>query len=113
VKMSKYGEKKVTEKFYRMTFSVGEVTEKEIADIRKIMQKLEKIDGVMRCFQNIDRATNRSLDQQLWQAEMEGSDFTIYYRENCEAALNKLLFKLKLKYPDFSLCKEETLQSYI
>ncbi len=111
--MSKYDEKKVTEKFYRMTFSVGDVTEKEIKDIREIMQKLEKVDGVMRCFQNIDRATNRSLEQKKLEVRMEGSDFTIYYRENCEAALNKLLFKLKLKYPDFSLCKEETLQSYV
>jgi len=109
--MSRYGEKKVKEKYYRMTFGIGKVTEKEIKDVREFMQKLEKHDGIMRCFQNIDRATNRS-EQQRFEARTAGTDFTIYYREDSEGKLNKLLFKLKLKFPDFTLVKEETLQSY-
>lgn len=111
--MSRYGEKKVTAKYYRMTFSVGEVNEEQIKDIRKAMQKLEKIDGVMRCFQNIDRATNRSDAQRKYEQRTYGSDFTVYYEEDSEEAMNKLLFKLKLKFPEFTICKEETLQSYV
>ena len=110
--MSRYGEKKVTSKYYRMTFSVGEINEEQIKDIRTTMQKLEKIDGVMRCFQNIDRATTKSDEQKRW-AHTSGSDFTIYYEENSEEAMNKLLFKLKLKFNEFKICKEETLQSYV
>ena len=110
--MSRYGEKKVTGKFYRMTFSVGDdVTEKEIKHVREFMEKLEKQDGIMRCFQNIDRATDRSKEQQ-WERP-GGSDFTIYYYEDSEAKLDKLLFKLRLKFSEFSVCKEETLQSYV
>ena len=107
--MSRYGEKKVKEKFYRMTFSIGDnVTEKEIKLVREFMQKLEKQDGIMRCFQNIDRATTKSKEQQRWQPA-SGSDFTIYYREDSEAKLNKMFFKLRLKFSEFSVCKEETL----
>lgn len=109
--MSKYGEKKVTEKFYRMTFSIGDVTEKEIQHVREYMQKLEKHDGIMRCFQNVDRATIKS--KQQWGVSNRDTDFTIYYREDSEAKLDKLLFKLKLKFPEFIICKEETLQSYV
>ena len=110
--MSKYGDKKVTGKFYRMTFSIGDdVTEKEIKHVREFMQKLEKHDGIMRCFQNVDRATNKS--KQQWGVSNKDTDFTIYYYEDSEAKLDKLLFKLKLKFSEFSICKEETLQSYV
>jgi hypothetical protein len=112
--MSRYDEKKVTGKFYRMTFSIGHnVTEKEIQHVREFMQKLEKQDGIMRCFQNVDRATIKSKEQKVWGGRHEDTDFTIYYYEDSEAKLDKLLFKLKLKFSEFSIHKEETLQSYV
>jgi len=106
--MKKRKEQKV---YYRMTFSMGKVTNEEVDYVRGLMHKLEQHENIMKCFQNRDRATNKSEHQQRM-FFTEGTDFTVYYREEEVDALTKMLFKLKLKFPDFVVHTAQTLQEH-
>ena len=94
-----------------MTFSMGEITADEVTYVRDYMQNLETHDDVIRCFQNITRATDKSEDQQQYFGP-SNKDFTIYYRKKDIELLDRLLFKLKLKFPGFVAHTEQTLQEH-
>ena len=94
-----------------MTFSAGDLTKDEIAYVRDKMNELERHPDVMRCFQNVDRATEKS-EQQQRMFFQSGNEFTIYYRKQEVDAIEKVLFKLRLKFPGFVAHTTQTLQEH-
>lgn len=73
------------------------------------MEKLEKQPMVMKCFQNTNQTPFRG---QLWKPNEAAQDFSIYYREENIESINKFLFKVQLKFPNFIVNSTQTLQEY-
>jgi hypothetical protein len=96
---TKYYEQRV---FYKLQFSMGQLTLDEGDWVRKAMIKLEKQTAVMKCFQNWERTSLLN----------HAPDFSVYYREENVESINKFIFKMQLKFPNFVLHTTQTLQEF-
>ena len=96
-------------KYYKLSFSVDIETIEDVDWVREHMETLEKEPVVMRCFQNIrvhNFTNNPKIQHTDWSSDH--NSFAIYYREENDRAIEKFLFKVKLKFPNF---KHEFTQS--
>lgn len=105
--MKKHKEQKV---FYKLMFSMGQITEEESIFVRKAMEKLETEDEIMRCFQNV-HGNVLDAPESLWPNPLS-PDFSIYYRGIDVDCVNRFLFKIQLKFPNFKVETIQTLQEY-
>lgn len=102
----KHKEQKV---YHKLMFSMGPITEEESTWVREAMEKLEAEEGIMKCFQNVNGhilgAVGRLIDD-------VAPDFSIYYRGDDIDCINRFLFKIQLKFPNFKVETTQTLQEY-
>lgn len=92
-----------------MKFSMGSITEEESAYVRTAMEALEREAPIMKCFQNVHGnvlgAMGRLIDD-------VAPDFVIYYRGDDVDCINRFLFKIQLKFPNFKTETVQTLQEH-
>lgn len=90
---------------------MGEITSEDGDWIREAMESLEKHAAIMKCFQNTSVANFG--DQGGWRKVDDSSpDYTIYYREESVDALDRFLFKVRLRFPNFVAHTTQTLQEH-
>ena len=103
--------KRKERKFYfKLMFSMGQITVTEAQYVREAMNKLEQEDPVMRCFQNVHNNVLGSNTGSLFGES--APDFSIYYRGEHVECIDRFLFKIRLKFPDFKVETVHTLQEY-
>lgn len=103
--------KRKERKFYfKLMFSMGQITEDEALYVRKAMDKLEKEDAVMQCFQNVHN--NVSDDNFGSLTDSDAPDYSIYYRGEHVECIDRFLFKIQLKFPNFKIETKHTLQEH-
>jgi hypothetical protein len=90
-------------KYYKLSFSVDVETMEDVNWVREQMETLEKEPLIMRCYQNVrvhDGFTNNpKVVVNDWSSTC--NTFAIYYREENNTVIDKFLFKVKLKFPNF------------
>ena len=95
--------------YYKLTFSMGTITEDESTYVREAMEKLEQEAPIMKCFQNVHGnvlgSSGRIINDIF-------PDFVIYYRGEDVDCINRFLFKMQLKFSDFVVHTTHTLQEY-
>ena len=96
--------------YFKMTFSMGEITEDEALYVRKAMEKLEKEELVMRCFQNVHNNVLGNIKDLSF--SHNDPNYSIYYRSENLKCIDRFLFKIRLKFPDFKVETVHTLQEY-
>ena len=97
--------------YYRIKFSVGEITSEDGDWIREAMESLEKHAAIMKCFQNTSVANFGEVGE--WEKfNSPAPDYTIYYREASVDALDRFLFKVRLRFPNYVAHTSQTLQEH-
>jgi len=101
-------------KYYKLAFSVDIETAEDVTWIREQMEKLEAEPLIMRCFQNVRVydafSNNPKISQTDWTSDVNA--FAIYYREEHNITIEKFLFKVKLKFPNFKHEFTQTVKEY-
>ena len=109
--MSKYVEHK---KYYKLKFSIDIETPDEVTWIRERMETLENEPSIMRCFQNVRVSPPFSANVGL--DILDGLDgnpsFAIYYRDENNKTIERFLFKIKLRFPNFTMETSQTMKEY-
>jgi len=106
--MKKRIERKV---YFKLQFSLGKVTSEDVDWVREAMEALETCPAIMKCFQNTSVSVfdgNGSWNR----LDNTNPDFTVYYREESVDALDRFLFKLRLRFPNFVAHTSQTLQEH-
>lgn len=88
---------------------MGQITETEAQYVREAMNKLEQEDSVMCCFQNVH---NKLLGSKGSLFGDEVPDFSIYYRGEQVKCIDRFLFKIQLKFPNFKIETKHTMQEH-
>lgn len=108
--MSKYVEHK---KYYKLRFSVDIETPDDATWIREGMGILENDPLVMRCFQNVHVNPPFSVNKVIHGTEsLDSPSFVIYYREEHNKTIERFLFKVKLRFSNFTMEMSQTLKEY-
>lgn len=101
-------------KYYKLAFSVDVETVEDIDWVREQMEKLEKEPLIMRCFQNVrvydGFSNNPKVQQTDWSSE--SNKFAIYFREENNPVIDRFLFKVRLKFPNFKHEFTQTVKEY-
>lgn len=100
-------------KYYKLSFSVDVETAEDVTWVREQMEKLEKEPLVMRCFQNVsihNFTNNPKVRVNDWSNDCNA--FAIYYREENNSVIDKFLFKVRLKFPNFKHEFTQTVKDY-
>lgn len=109
--MLKYVEHK---KYYKLKFSVDIETPDDATWMRERMQTLEEEPLIMRCFQNIHVDPPFSHNKGIHSTDSLDSkpSFAIYYREENNKTIERFLFKIRLRFPNFTMETSQTLKEY-
>lgn len=89
-------------KYYKLSFSVDIETMEDVDWVREQMEALEKEPLIMRCYQNVrvhNHTNNPKIQKTDWSSDH--NTFAIYYREENDIVIDKFLFKVKLKFPNY------------
>jgi hypothetical protein len=108
--MKKRIERKV---YYKLQFSLGKVTVEDVDWVRDAMDALEISPSIMKCFQNTSVSVfekNKGWHEAA--LDKNNPDFTVYYKEESVDALDRFLFKLRLRFPNFVAHTTHTLQEH-
>ncbi len=107
--MSKYVEHK---KYYKLNFSVDVETAEDVTWIREAMETLEQEPLIMRCYQNVNvtHGNNPIISANNWSNDINA--FSIYYREENNNSIDKFLFKIRLRFPNFKHEHLQTMKEY-
>jgi len=104
--------KRIEQKFYyKLQFSMGSITSEDGDWIREAMEALETNPAIMKCYQNTSVAVFDN--QGPWdKLNSPNPDYTVYYRKESVDALDRFLFKMKLRFPNCVVHTTQTLQEY-
>lgn len=101
-------------KYYKLSFSVDVETAEDVTWIRERMNGLEKEPSIMRCFQNVSiewgSSTRQIVRQNDWSSD--NNAFAIYYKDEENPTIDRFLFKIKLKFPNFKYAVTQTVKEY-
>lgn len=89
---------------------MGQITEDEAQYVREAMNKLEEETPIMRCFQNVYNNPLGGVVGSLFTTDT--TNYSIYYRGEDVECIDRFLFKIQLKFPNFKVETKHTLQEY-
>jgi len=103
--------------YYKLSFNVDLQSVDDITWVREQMQVLEKEPDIMRCFQNMtvdygSLGNNPNIRNKNWSIEDDAKGFSIYYRKEDNSTIDRFLFKVKLKFPNFRHEITQTVKEY-
>jgi hypothetical protein len=100
-------------KYFKLSFSVDVETADDVTWVREQMEKLEKEPLIMRCFQNVrihNFTNNPKVKINDWSSDCNA--FAIYFREENNPVIDRFLFKVRLKFPNFKHEFTHTVKEY-